>query len=84
MLNVFKNDDNTRDFTKENRHFEGTCKNSSTKWKICQLIFLGKFRNPESPPPHRNHEIIAPAMMEGDKFDKYGFPIEPTGSSDYR
>lgn len=23
MLNVFKNDDNTRDFTKENRHHEG-------------------------------------------------------------
>ena len=47
-------------------------------------LISGKFRNPESPPPHRTHEIIAPAMMEGDKFDKYGFPIEPTGSSDYR
>lgn len=28
-LNVFKNDDNTRDFTKENRHFEGKFRDSS-------------------------------------------------------
>ena len=27
VLNVFKNDDNTRDFTKENRHYEGKFRN---------------------------------------------------------
>ena len=57
ILNVFKNDDNTRDFTKENRHFEG------------------KFRNPESPPPGFQDNIIHPPIEE-EKFDKYGFPLE--------